>query len=581
MPTPTPTSTEAVTQTPTVTPTSAPDQPSPKRQAGQLLENMRGSDFAPGWDRARLGPTVRPLYRPDVAGVAYYEYQVMAESEPAGFIIVATGDHDFPMAHWNFTGESPTQELERKAQDAGQTAVKFYKLDALAYAAEDAQGNLVATVGTELVKVTGLDPAWLDQPVELTESIWTPNEDTVDDTNPPTGGQLKVTGPVSSTLQLGAWESWGQLKTEYAGSYGVLLEGLHREAVEEWEVERLATRFGEGLTKGDTYTLALLCTETQTPTITLSGAGAPYVETELVTRDGLPPAYRITVLESSPGEDLPLDVTIDCSGGIREVVKFMIVEPHATVYLPLARRGDSPETGPVYRTQSTPRLQGSWAAYWAWAGTNDQRMYKQITFYPPPTISSCPSGCGATAWAMLFGWADYQAGSLFWNYWRPRWGIYRQNGGYGVNARAPVYMDAGVRNMTWEIRNDIATWCAFGSAPTFPWDMDQASYYLKGRTGTRVVTHYNVFGITESRLRVYARDSILHRKTPAIIGTGWLNHYPLAYGYQWWSRRVKKCFIWCWYTTQYSRQFWVNQGWGGSGNGWIPARTWFAGEIYP
>ncbi|MFQ5858340.1 MAG: hypothetical protein ACE5LU_22285, partial [Anaerolineae bacterium] len=506
---------------------------------------------------------------------------VMVESEPAGFIIVSTGDHDFPMAHWNFTGESPTQELERKAQEAGKNAVKFFKLDALAYVAEDAQGNLVATVGTELVKVTGLDPAWLDQPAEVTESVWTPDEETVDDTNPPTGGELRVTGPVTSTLQLGAWESWEQLKTEYADSYGVLLEGLHREAVKEWEIERLSTRYGEGLTKGDTYTLALLCTGTQTPTITLSGAGVPFVDTELVMRDGLPSAYRIEVLDSSPGEDLPLDVTVDCPGGIKETVKFMIVEPPATVYLPLVRRGDGPETGAAHMTQSTPRLQGSWAWYWAWAGTNDQRMYNQITFYPPPTISSCSSGCGATAWAMLFGWADYQAGSLHWNYWRPRWGIYRQNGGYGANARAPVYMDAGVRNMTWEIRADIATWCAFGSAPTFPWDMDQASDYLKGRTGTRLVTHYNVFGITESRLRVYARNSILHRKTPAIIGTGWLNHYPLAYGYQWWSRRVKKCFIWCWYTTQYSRQFWVNQGWGGSGNGWIPARTWFAGEIYP
>jgi hypothetical protein len=485
------------------------------------------------------------------------------------------------MAHWNFTGESPTQELERKAQDADTTAVKFYKLDALAYAAEDADGNLVATVGTELVKVTGLDPAWLDQPAELTEAVWMPDEETVDDANPPMSGQLTVTGPESSTLQLGSWESWEQLKTEYAESYGVLLEALHRDAREEWEIEHLSIEYGEGLTKGETYMLALLCAETQTPMITLSGAGAVFVDTELVVRDGLPSAYRITVLDSSPEEELALDVTIDCPGGGTEVVKFMIVEPPETVYLPLVTRGDGPVTGQVARTQSTARVQGSWAWYWAWAGTNDQRFYKQIAFYPPPTVSGCPSGCGATAWAMLFGWADYQAGSLQWSYWRPRWGIYRQNGSYGANARAPVYMDAGVRNMTWEIREDIATWCAFGSAPTFPWDMDQASYYLQGRSGTRVVTHYNVFGISEGRLRRYARDSILHRKTPAIIGTGWLNHYPLAYGYQWWSRRVRKCFIWCWYTTQYNRQFWVNQGWGGSGNGWIPASTWFAGEIYP
>jgi hypothetical protein len=135
--------------------------------------------------------------------------------------------------------------------------------------------------------------------------------------------------------------------------------------------------------------------------------------------------------------------------------------------------------------------------------------------------------------------------------------------------------------MTWEIRNRIGTFRLFGNGATAPWDMGGAAGYLVGRTGTTLQTNYDSFGFSEDGLRVRARDSIVYRSTPAIIGTGWLNHYPLAYGYAWQSRTVRHCFIWCWDETEYNRWFYVNQGWGGSGNGWVPASTWFDGEIYP
>ena len=127
-----------------------------------------------------------------------------------------------------------------------------------------------------------------------------------------------------------------------------------------------------------------------------------------------------------------------------------------------------------------------------WAGTGaDQRLYSQIASGTAPNTSGCWSGCGATAWAMLFGWADNQA-AIGNAYWSPRFGLYRQNGGYGVDAVAPPTMDAGVSAMTWEIRNRIGTFCAFGSGATPPWSMGGASGYLAGRTGTRLDTHYDV-----------------------------------------------------------------------------------------
>ncbi len=553
-----------------------------QRYAGQLLEHVRGSETAPGWDAARLGAPARPLYRPDMAEIAYYEFPVLVGANVTGFVIISTGAHDFPIAHWNFSGVPPTRILEQHAYTEGHTAAKFYKLDVLDYAAEDASGALAATLGTLPLKVTGMEMAWLDQPEQLSTVHWQPAA-TTDDTVPPTTGELIRSGPFSSTLQLGAWESWDALKTGYAETYAVFLEELRREADAEWQVDRWAQQFGEVLFPGDTYPLAMLC---ESPVITPAGPGMAYVTTTLVPAAGRPPVYRITALRGPAGAEFRLEVAVACPGRPNENFIFYIAQPR-TIYLPLVLRDNggsrnvSLAASPSRPAPGAAAKAQDWDWYWAWAGTDDQRMYSQLPANTAPNTSGCPSGCGATAWAMLFGWADYQAENLSWSYWQPRTGIYRQDGGYGTDVRAPTYMDSGVANMTWEIREHIDTWCIFGSAPTFPWDMDEATEYLKNRTGTSLTTHYSSFGIKWSSIREHARDSILYRRTPAVIGSGWLKHYPLAYGYQWWSRQVKKCFLFCWYTTEYNRQFWVNQGWGGNGNGWIPAGTWFAGEIYP
>jgi hypothetical protein len=84
-----------------------------------------------------------------------------------------------------------------------------------------------------------------------------------------------------------------------------------------------------------------------------------------------------------------------------------------------------------------------------------------------------------------------------------------------------------------------------------------------------------VFGTALHTLRNRAAASIIDRGTPAVIGTGWLQHYPLAYGYAWRQKRILGVVV------QTNRFFYVNQGWGGEDNGWVPAGTWFVGEIWP
>jgi hypothetical protein len=543
-----------------------------RRKAAQLVEDLRSSSMAPNWQQAQLSASIRELYRPDVDGIAYYEFPVVAGAQPAGFIILSTQDHDFPVAHWNSEGESPTQRLARQASAQGKLVQKFYKLDALAYAAEDAQGQLVASSDTKLVKVTGMDADALRTTGELSESSWRPAASASDDSLAALGGELVRTGPKPSTsLKLGTWDSWQSLKAGYRESYSVLAEALRREASSDWTVDQQAAEFGEGLVEGSSYPLALLSTEVRD--VAVAGAGARYVSTVLVRRLDLPPVFSITATSSEPGRAVPLDVTVSYTDGQTEVLKFFVVPATASG----AQSTASAESdGAAHATSDWSPWTYFWAGY-----ENDQRWYNQISAGTTPNTSGCVSGCGATAWSMLFGWADYQA-AVGNSTWVPRWGLYRQNGGYGANAVAPQYMDGGVKNMIWEIRNRIGTFCAFGNGATFPWDMDQASGYLDGRSGTGLTTHYNSFGINENRLRKYALESIRDRHTPAIIGTGWLTHYPLAYGYAFRKRTVQTCVLFvCWDTVETSRWFYVNQGWGGSGNGWVPASVWFAGEIHP
>lgn len=217
-----------------------------------------------------------------------------------------------------------------------------------------------------------------------------------------------------------------------------------------------------------------------------------------------------------------------------------------------------------------------WTFYWAAGGSSAQPAYNQFQ------ANGCYIGCGPVAWAMLFGWADYQAANGN-AYWAPRWGIYRENGGRGTNVVAPLAQDAGVNNMITELHNDVHTFCSFGEGATCPWDMSGASSYLSGRTGTTCRTDYDSVGICEDGIRDRVIDSIVNRHTPAIIGTGWLSHYPLAFGYAWQNRIVHHSFaFWSWDEQVTDRSFYVNEGWGGGGAGdWVDASTWFAGQIFP
>lgn len=564
-----------------------------RRRAAQHLEDVRNTEMAPGWEQAYLGEEVRQLYRPDVEGVAYYEFPVFASTEqereptPAGFIILSTGEHDVPVAHWSFSGQAPSQKLEQKAAERGvKEGLTFYKLDVLSYAVEDTKGQLVVSTKDLPAKIIGMDKSMLGAPEEPSASTWEPDA-SQDDTNVgKISGSMVDEGPQESPVTLESWQSWEELKQQYADSYNVLIEELRRDAITEWSIADTIASDGEVLVEGTTYPVALL---SETEKIIVEGDGAKYVSATEINRKGLPPIFELKAVGADSTDHLPFKVMISYANGEIEQLHFLVValanvQPKASSQVATATEAASSTSGPI----------GPWSSWSTWmaGAAQQQRLYDQIDSGDWPNWTNCYSGCGATAWAMLFGWADLRASEGD-PYWGPRWGLYRQNGDKAPSPDevAPETMTTGVRNMIWDIRSHIGTFCfaPTGAGPTLPGSMKKAAQYFVGRTGTRLKTQHSRFGISWASFRKATINHIIERKTPVVIGTGWLSHYPLAYGYRYRSRPVEICYTngqrpWeqiCTNTLAYHQEFMVNQGWGGNDNGWIRAKTWFVGEIFP
>ncbi|MBX3011014.1 MAG: hypothetical protein KF832_05880 [Caldilineaceae bacterium] len=376
------------------------------------------------------------------------------------------------------------------------------------------------------------------------------------------------------------WDSWAALKAEYAEEYGPLLDSLKERASDSWKVQNGIEQYGESLIKADVRNVFGLPSQTiSATTVTGTGAAAEYLQQEAITENGVTKGVKLTVLAESADTQtvLPFAVTLHYTDGTTETVKYGIVNALALnlnpIYLPLVSNGDGNQVSRASVNQANDW--GPWSYWWA-DGDAGSNRYGQVT------VGGCASGCGGTAWAMLFGWVDRRAADT--GAWAGHWGIYRANGGGAgaANVVAPLTQDAGVQNMTLEIRNHIGTFCIAGSGATWPWNMIDAANYVRPRAtaGWRMQTKYDPtglcwFGACDGN-RNLARDAIVNRRQPAIVGSGWLKHYPLAYGYA--ERSKRSCFLFfC--STDYSRWFYVNNGWYGN-NGWTGADVWFAGTYY-
>ena len=557
------------------------------RRAADFLEEIKGGDLAPEWAEARVNPEARILYRPDMTEPAYYEFTVEKPTdlgfEPAGFIQLAAGEHDYPVTHWDVTGMSPTQELQELAPVSQVEVTEFFKLDALSYVAEyetftplglKVEADDVLNIGDIPGRIDGLEGI----PAEAAELAG----DSLDSDD-----NAEHEGPEELPLtEQKDWNSWEELKTEYKSEYGPLLDSLKQRASDPWTLDQNLSEYGESLVKGDVRTVMSLPAQTiASIAVSGDGADAQYLEQAEIKDGETLTGLQLTVVGEPEDAQtrLPVEVTVAYAGGESEVIKYAIVRASDLnvnqLYLPFLTATQNQVA--AADSSATNGSWGPWRYWWA-DGDAGSIRYGQMSANSGVNTSGCASGCGGTSWAMLFAWVDRRAAENHAR-WRNHWGLYRTNGGTGSNATAPLSQDAGVRNMTWEIRNRIGTFCIFGSGATWPWNMIDASNYVRPRATAswRMRTKYDPTGLCWfgacNGNRDLAKDAIVNLRQPAVVGTGWLKHYPMAYGYA--ERSKRSCFLWiC--STSYSRWFYVNNGWYGNNNGWTSADVWFAGTYY-
>ncbi len=160
--------------------------------------------IADEWRDAGLGE-VRAILRPDVDGIAYFEVAVERAGEGAGFIVLSTGAHDYPIVEWNTHGTRPSERLRERAQAAGRTIAHYYRLD-IDYVGESADGEIAAS-------------------------------------GPDEGPAPLAPGKANGAAQA----SWSETKAHFAEDNRAYLDALRTSAGRAWNATHAGARFGDAL----------------------------------------------------------------------------------------------------------------------------------------------------------------------------------------------------------------------------------------------------------------------------------------------------------------------------------------------
>ncbi|RME89758.1 MAG: hypothetical protein D6766_14315 [Verrucomicrobia bacterium] len=172
------------------------------------------------------------------------------------------------------------------------------------------------------------------------------------------------------------------------------------------------------------------------------------------------------------------------------------------------------------------------------------------------------SGCGPTAWAMFYGYWDHQ-------------GV---DGLVGpTTAPTPWGNDANVRELIQAVFAYTGTWCTGyqSQAATDPWNMSYGYQWASDRGAGISLSSAWCVPYTSSSPRKKAVAAIRDHGRPAIVGTGYFEHYPIARAY-----RFRKKVI-AGITVKTQRQWKVNEGWGSSTCEWVSASgCWYGMNAY-
>jgi hypothetical protein len=298
-----------------------------RRRVAQKLESIKGTQMSPGANKATLGDMVCPIYRPDIDGVAYYEFEIInvkstaarehdGKSSKTGFILATNGRHDVPISHWSVTVEPPSNALVTKAGD--KKISKIIKLDTLAYSAEDAAGNYITHIGTIPPRISGHENVKFEDLSGISTVIASPIKKTNDDKTKVELAAEK-SGVKVPKLKLEAWQSYEQLKKEYSKMYKGHLQLLATGAEEYWKIEDLVEQFGEGVHEGTELAVPLL----DAGKVNISGDGKKFIEVSPSKYSAN--VFMLKALPSDEKQEINFEVNISYNNGKRETLSYFII----------------------------------------------------------------------------------------------------------------------------------------------------------------------------------------------------------------------------------------------------------------
>lgn len=331
-----------------------------RRIAAQHLESLRGTAIMYGAEAARLGDHAVPIYRPDIEGVAYWEFSVRnggqrriltslgyrpnvkqragdsersgrsvsggSGGEPIGFIVASNGRHDFPVAHWSLDRLPPSIQAASSAGDKTNTGEpkRLYRLDALCYVAEGDNGELIGQSGQIPAPIRGLPHDIARYAGQIVSSIARVRRPEPSDETAETA-EHEFEGPKQAPPELARDDEggWKRLKESYADRFGPLLDQLRKRAATTWEIDDAIREFGEGIVTGETHRVALL----GEASVELVGDGARYVRATIEEVGA--PALVLTATPVSLPHEVDFDVVVTYQEGDSERLHFFVVSRDA------------------------------------------------------------------------------------------------------------------------------------------------------------------------------------------------------------------------------------------------------------
>ncbi|WP_189371208.1 hypothetical protein [Tateyamaria omphalii] len=315
-----------------------------RRRASQLLENIRGTDMDPTKGHAALSGEVNAIFRPDLKDIAYFEFVVELGRErgrqvaisgrgeelkrtPArhGFIIASSDAHDHPVSHWSLDREPPSHQLSTAAKEKGAKVARLFKLDALSYAGEAENGEMIAQTGQLPMPIEGLLSDVDKMRGKISGTMARPGAASKDDEEASKEPhEVRNRGQRRQQTKIGSVGSWKELREIYGDAFGPLLVALKQQAAPAWEIENLVGEMGEGVMTGTSHKVALLEADAS---VEVSGDGAGLVKVEVMPTTETGGCVVLHVADEKLREEVSFDLLVSYRSGLQEHLRFFAVSP--------------------------------------------------------------------------------------------------------------------------------------------------------------------------------------------------------------------------------------------------------------